>query len=252
MASSRGRSSRKSSEKMSSSISSQPSPSPSAGGLDAQQLLLVVPLVQRLGLVEALVALEADQAGAEHLGHRLGQLGLAGAGRALDQDRLAAAGRRGRRCRRCPRRRGSRPCGAAHAGRARNRTAPRRPGWWRRGRQRPMRRRSWSSREVTDPLDRPVNRVSDAPGTGLPCGHERSAGRQGPRRRTRCTGPVRRPRPGARTWARARRRRTQRRRQVHAAAPAVGRGHPGIGHRVTHPTRRDRGTVAPGDRASPG
>ena len=58
-------------------------------GLDAQQLLLVVPLVEGLGLVEALVALQADQAGAGHLGHRLGQLGLAGAGRALDQDRLA-------------------------------------------------------------------------------------------------------------------------------------------------------------------
>ena len=58
-------------------------------GLDAQQLLLVVPLVERLGLVEALVALEADEAGAGHLGDRLGQLGLARAGRALDEDRLA-------------------------------------------------------------------------------------------------------------------------------------------------------------------
>ena len=58
-------------------------------GLDAQELLLVVPLVERLGLVEALVALEADEAGAGHLGHRLGQLGLAGAGRTLDEDRLA-------------------------------------------------------------------------------------------------------------------------------------------------------------------
>ena len=58
-------------------------------GLDAQQLLLVVPLVQRLGLVEALVALQADQAGAGHLGHRLGELRLARAGRALDEHRLA-------------------------------------------------------------------------------------------------------------------------------------------------------------------
>ena len=33
-------------------------------GLDAQELLLVVPLVERLGLVEALVALEADETGA--------------------------------------------------------------------------------------------------------------------------------------------------------------------------------------------
>ena len=57
-------------------------------GLDAQELLLVVPLVQRLGLVEPLVALEADQAGAGDLGDRLGQLRLAGAGRTLDEDRL--------------------------------------------------------------------------------------------------------------------------------------------------------------------
>ena len=60
-------------------------------GLDAQQLLLVVPLVERLGLVEALVALQADQAGAGHLGHRLGELGLARAGRALDEHRLLQA-----------------------------------------------------------------------------------------------------------------------------------------------------------------
>ena len=57
-------------------------------GLDAQQLLLVVPLVEGLGLVEPLVALQADQAGIEQFGDRLGQLGLAGAGGALDQDRL--------------------------------------------------------------------------------------------------------------------------------------------------------------------
>ena len=60
-------------------------------GLDAQQLLLVVPLVQRLGLVEALVALQADQPGAGHLGDGLGELGLARAGRALDEHRLAEA-----------------------------------------------------------------------------------------------------------------------------------------------------------------
>ena len=63
-------------------------PSVVAVGLDAQQLLLVVPLVERLALVEALVALEADQPGAGELGDRLGELGLAGAGRALDQDGL--------------------------------------------------------------------------------------------------------------------------------------------------------------------
>ncbi len=57
-------------------------------GLDAQQLLLVVPLVERLGLVETLVALQADQLGAGDLGDRLGELGLAGTGWALDEDRL--------------------------------------------------------------------------------------------------------------------------------------------------------------------
>ena len=72
---------------MSSWISLQPSLC--AVGLDAQQLLLVVPLVERLGLVEALVALQADEPGAGHLGHGLGQLGLAGAGRPLDEHRLA-------------------------------------------------------------------------------------------------------------------------------------------------------------------
>ena len=114
---------------MSSSTSSHVLPS-AALGLDAQELLLVVPLVERLGLVEALVALQADQAGAGHLGHRLGQLGLAGAGRALDQDRLAAAGRRGTRRRRCPRRRGSRPCRARRgpAGRTRSGTTVSHPG----------------------------------------------------------------------------------------------------------------------------
>ena len=58
-------------------------------GLDAQELLLVVPLVEGLRLVEPLVALQADQAGPEQFGHGLRQLGLARAGRALDQDRLA-------------------------------------------------------------------------------------------------------------------------------------------------------------------
>ena len=57
-------------------------------GLDAQQLLAVVPLVERLGLVEPLVALQADEPGAGELGHRLGQLRLARPGRPLDQHRL--------------------------------------------------------------------------------------------------------------------------------------------------------------------
>ena len=58
-------------------------------GLDPQQLLAVVPLVQRLGLVEALVALQADQLAAGRARDRLRQLGLADARGALDQHRLA-------------------------------------------------------------------------------------------------------------------------------------------------------------------
>src|SRR5437763_332294 len=54
-------------------------------GLDAQQLLLVVPLVEGLRLVEALVALEPDEPGAGRGGDGLGQLGLAHAGRAFDE-----------------------------------------------------------------------------------------------------------------------------------------------------------------------
>ena len=61
-------------------------------GLDPQQLLAVVPLVERLGLVEALVALQAHEVALQVLGQRLGQLGLADAGRALDEHRLAEAG----------------------------------------------------------------------------------------------------------------------------------------------------------------
>jgi hypothetical protein len=60
-------------------------------GLDAEELLLVVPLVQRLGLVEPLVALEADEPAARHVRHRLGQLRLARPRRALHEDRLAEA-----------------------------------------------------------------------------------------------------------------------------------------------------------------
>src|SRR4051794_28201960 len=61
-------------------------------GLDAQQLLAVVPLVERLGLVEALVALQAHQRAVEVAGQRLGELGLADARGALDEHRLAEAG----------------------------------------------------------------------------------------------------------------------------------------------------------------
>src|SRR4051812_37942699 len=61
-------------------------------GLDAQQLLAVVPFVERLGLVEALVALQAHEAAVEVLRQRTGELRLADAGRALDEDRLAELG----------------------------------------------------------------------------------------------------------------------------------------------------------------
>ena len=56
--------------------------------LDAKELLLVVPLVQRSCLVETLVALEAHQGSAGRARDRLGQLGLADAGRTLDEQRL--------------------------------------------------------------------------------------------------------------------------------------------------------------------
>jgi MoxR-like ATPase len=57
-------------------------------GLDPQQLLLVVPLEERLGLIQALVALQADEPRPRHLGDRLGELRLAGASWTLDEDRL--------------------------------------------------------------------------------------------------------------------------------------------------------------------
>jgi hypothetical protein len=58
-------------------------------GLDPQQLFAVVPLVQRLGLVEPLVALQAHEPAAEVARERLGELGLPDAGGTLDEDRLA-------------------------------------------------------------------------------------------------------------------------------------------------------------------
>src|SRR4051794_17217939 len=83
-------------------------------GLDAQQLLAVVPLVERLGLVEALVALQAHEGPVEVAAHRLGELGLADTGGALDEDRLAEArgeegDERGRLARQVP---GARQAGA--------------------------------------------------------------------------------------------------------------------------------------------
>ena len=55
---------------------------------DAQQLALVVPLVQRFAGVDALVALQPVQGSVQHLGQRLGGFGLAHPGFAFEQDRL--------------------------------------------------------------------------------------------------------------------------------------------------------------------
>ena len=52
-----------------------------------QDLAREVPVVERLGRVDALVALQPDQRQVERLGDRLGQRGLAGAGLALEQQR---------------------------------------------------------------------------------------------------------------------------------------------------------------------
>ncbi len=79
---------------MSSWTSSQPAESDL--GLDPQQLLAVVPLVQRLGLVEPLVALQAHERPPQVAGERLGELGLADTGGTFDQDRLAELGRQER------------------------------------------------------------------------------------------------------------------------------------------------------------
>jgi len=61
--------------------------------LKLQQLAAIVPLVDRLRLVKALVALQPDQPLACRQRHTLGQLRLAGPGRPLDQDGLAQLGR---------------------------------------------------------------------------------------------------------------------------------------------------------------
>ena len=51
----------------------------------------IVPLVERLGGVDALVALQAHERRVEHRGERLGRLGLADARLALEQQRLRQA-----------------------------------------------------------------------------------------------------------------------------------------------------------------
>ena len=77
-------------------------------GLDAQQLLLVVPLVERLGLVETLVALQADQPGAGDLGDAPWPARSCRRRPGPRRAPASRAGRRGTRRRRCRCRRGSR------------------------------------------------------------------------------------------------------------------------------------------------
>ena len=62
-------------------------------GLDPQELLAVVPLVQRLRLVQALVALQPHELAVEIQRERLRELGLADARRPLDEHGLAELGR---------------------------------------------------------------------------------------------------------------------------------------------------------------
>ena len=76
-------------------------------GLDAQELLLVVPLVERLGLVEALVALQADEASVAHLGHATWPAASCPCRRALRSGPASRGGPPGTPLRRCPRRRGT-------------------------------------------------------------------------------------------------------------------------------------------------
>jgi hypothetical protein len=59
------------------------------GGADGDHLRGIIPFVDRIGDVEPLVALQPDQAAAERLGQHLGDLGLADAGLALEEDRPA-------------------------------------------------------------------------------------------------------------------------------------------------------------------
>ena len=56
--------------------------------LDPQELLLVVPLVERLGLIEALVTLQTNQTRSENLRNAFCQLRLAGAGGTFYQNRF--------------------------------------------------------------------------------------------------------------------------------------------------------------------
>src|SRR6185369_14991823 len=56
--------------------------------LNAQELLLIVPLVERVRVVETLVALEADELGPEHRRDHLRELGLSRPRRSFDEERL--------------------------------------------------------------------------------------------------------------------------------------------------------------------
>jgi hypothetical protein len=60
-------------------------------GLDTQQLLAIVPLVEGLGLVEPLVALQANEARTDAVGDGLGERRLAGTGRTLHEHGLGQA-----------------------------------------------------------------------------------------------------------------------------------------------------------------
>jgi len=71
---------------------------PRLGCPQRQQLPRVVPVVERVMQIDALVALQADQTGAGGPGQRLGDLRLADPGVALEQQRLAQLGGQEDRC----------------------------------------------------------------------------------------------------------------------------------------------------------
>ena len=60
-----------------------------AGLPDRQHLAGIVPFIKRRGGVDAFVALKPDEAAREHCGDRFRRFGLADAGRAFEQERLA-------------------------------------------------------------------------------------------------------------------------------------------------------------------
>ena len=62
------------------------------GSAQREQLARVVPVIEGVVDVDALVALQADQGCPRRRGQRLGDLGLAHAGLALDEERLAELG----------------------------------------------------------------------------------------------------------------------------------------------------------------